>query len=89
MKTLEEIKNKFAKNNNYKNWSEFMILKSRNSILIEKAMDEIIMLVQKEQQKLIAGNVFYANNYTVEDGIQLITDNKIKSSIINENTIIR
>ena len=89
MKTLEEIKNKFAKNNNYKNWSEFMILNSRNSILIEKAMDEIIMLVQKEQQKLIAGNVFNANNYTVEDGIQLITDNKIKSSIMNENNIIR
>ena len=89
MKTLEEIKNKFAKNNNYKNWSEFMILNSRNSILIEKAMDEIIMLVQKEQQKLIAGNVFNANNYTVEYGIQLITDNKIKSSIINENNIIR
>ena len=89
MKTLEEIKNKFAKNNNYKNWSEFTIFNSRNSILIEKAMDEIIMLVQKEQQKLIAGNVFNANNYTVEDGIQLITDNKIKSSIINENNIIR
>ena len=89
MKTLEEIKNKFTKNNNYKNWSEFMILNSRNSILIEKAMDEIIMLVQKEQQKLIVGNVFNANNYTVEDGIQLITDNKIKSSIINENNIIK
>ena len=89
MKTLEEIKNKFAKNNSYNNWSEFMLLNSRNSILIEKAMDEIIMLVQKEQQKLIAGNVFNANNYTVEDGIQLITDNKIKSSIINENNIIK
>ena len=89
MKTLDEIKDKFAKNYNYKNWSEFMILNSRNSILIEKAMDEIIMLVQKEQQKLIAENVFNANNYTVEDGIQLITDNKIKSSIINENNIIK
>ena len=89
MKTLEEIKDKFAKNNNYKNWSEFMILNSRNSILIEKAMDDIIMLVQQEQQKLIAENVFNANNYTVEDGIQLITDNKIKSSIINENNIIK
>ena len=89
MKTLEEIKNKFAKNNNYKNWSEFMILNSRNSILIEKAMDDIIMLVQQERQKLIAENVFNANNYTVEDGIQLITDNKIKSSIINENNIIK
>ena len=89
MKTLDEIKDKFAKNNNYKNWSEFMILNSRNSILIEKAMDEIIMLVQKVQQKLIAENVFNANNYTVEDGIQLITDNKIKSSIINENNIIK
>ena len=89
MKTLDEIKDKFAKNNNYKNWSEFMILNSRNSILIEKAMDEIIMLVQQEQQKLIAENVFNANNYTVEDGIQLITDNKIKSSIINENNIIK
>ena len=36
-----------------------------------------------------AENVFNANNYTVEDGIQLITDNKIKSSIINENNIIK
>ena len=52
MKTLEEIKNKFAKNNTYNNWSEFMMLNSRNSILIEKAMDEIITLVQKEQQKI-------------------------------------
>ena len=89
MKTLEEIKNEFAKNNTYNNWSEFMLLNSRNSILIEKAMNDIIMLVQQEQQKLIAENVFNANNYTVEDGIQLITDNKIKSSIINENNIIK
>ena len=33
MKTLDEIKDKFAKNNNYKNWSEFMMLNSRNSIM--------------------------------------------------------
>lgn len=80
MKTLEEIKNKFAKNNTYNNWSEFMLLNSRNSILIEKAMDEIIMFVQKEQQKLIAENA----RLQVNDIIRID-----KSSIINENNIIR
>ena len=85
MKTLKEIKNKFAKNNNYKNWSEFMLLNSRNSILIEKAMDEIITLVQKEQQKLIAENV--DNNESKDWYDRTKTD--LKSSIINENNIIK
>ena len=85
MKTLEEIKNKFAKNNAYNNWSEFMLLNSRNSILIEKAMDEIITLVQKEQQKLIADNV--DNNESKDWYDRTKTD--LKSSIINENNIIK
>ena len=85
MKTLDEIKDKFAKNNNYKNWSEFMILNSRNSILIEKAMDEIIMLVQKEQQKIIAESVDNNKSKDWYDG----TKTDLKSSIINKNNIIR
>ena len=85
MKTLEEIKNEFAKNNAYNNWSEFMLLNSRNSILIEKAMDEIITLVQKEQQKLIAENV--DNNESKDWYDRTKTD--LKSSIINENNIIK
>ena len=85
MKTLDEIKDKFAKNNNYKNWSEFMMLNSRNSILIEKAMDEIIMLVQKEQQKLIAESVDNNESKDWYDG----TKTDLKSSIINKNNIIR
>ena len=84
MKTLDEIKDKFAKNNNYKNWSEFMILNSRNSILIEKAMDEIIMLVQKEQQKIIAESVDNNESKDWYDG----TKTDLKSSIINEENII-
>ena len=86
MKTLEEIKNKFAKNNSYNNWSEFMLLNSRNSILIEKAMDEIIMLVQKEQQKLIAENADTKMERYNDLQDVLVVD---KSSIINENNIIR
>ena len=85
MKTLEEIKNKFAKNNTYNNWSEFMLLNSRNSILIEKAMDEIIMLVQKEQQKIIAESVDNNEGKDWYDG----TKTDLKSSIINKNNIIR
>ena len=85
MKTLEEIKNKFAKNNTYNNWSEFMLLNSRNSILIEKAMDDIIMLVQQEQQKIIAENV---NNNESKDWYDR-TKTDLKSSIINENNIIK
>ena len=85
MKTLDEIKDKFAKNNNYKNWSEFMILNSINSILIEKAMDEIIMLVQKEQQKIIAESGDNNESKDWYDG----TKTDLKSSIINKNNIIR
>lgn len=85
MKTLEEIKNKFAKNNTYNNWSEFILLNSRNSILIEKAMDEIIMLVQQEQQKIIAENV---DNNESKDWYDR-TKTNLKSSIINENNIIK
>ena len=97
MKTLEEIKNKFAKNNAYNNWSEFMLLNSRNSILIEKAMDEIITLVQKEQQKLIADNARLQvklaiknepqifNKYGNDDGFIEVN----RESIINENNIIK
>ena len=85
MKTLEEIKNKFAKNNTYNNWSEFMLLNSRNSILIEKAMNEIIMLVQIEQQKIIAENVDNNESKDWYDG----TKTDLKSSIINDNNIIR
>ena len=85
MKTIDEIKDKFAKNNNYKNWSEFMILASRNSILIEKAMNEIIMLVQIEQQKIIAENVDNNESKDWYDG----TKTDLKSSIINDNNIIK
>ena len=85
MKTLEEIKNKFAKNNAYNNWSEFILLNSRNSILIDKAMDEIIMLVQIEQQKIIAESVDNNESKDWYDG----TKTDLKSSIINENNIIR
>lgn len=86
MKTLKEIKNKFAKNNNYKNWSEFILLNSRNSILIDKAMDEIIMLVQIEQQKIIADNADTKMERYNDLQDVLVVD---KSSIINENNIIR
>ena len=86
MKTIEEIKNKFAKNNTYNNWSEFMLLNSRNSILIEKAMDEIIILVQKEQQKLIAENADTKMERYNDLQDVLVVD---KSSIINENNIIK
>ena len=86
MKTIEEIKNKFAKNNSYNNWSEFMLLNSRNSILIEKAMDEIIMLVQKEQQKLIAENADTKMERYNDLQDVIVVD---KYSIINENNIIK
>ena len=93
MKTLEEIKDKVAKQYSFSNYKEFCQLTRNVDTDIVFIMDGFInkfaTILQQEQQKLIAGNVFNANNYTVEDGIQLITDNKIKSSIINENNIIK
>ena len=93
MKTLEEIKNEVAQQYSFSNYKEFCQLTRNVDTDIVFIMDGFInkfaTILQQEQQKLIAGNVFNANNYTVEDGIQLITDNKIKSSIINENNIIK
>ena len=48
-------------------------------------MDEIIMLVQKEQQKIIAESVDNNKSKDWYDG----TKTDLKSSIINKNNIIR
>ena len=41
MKTLEEIKNEFARELSYNSWYEFRMINNRNIISIEGAMDEV------------------------------------------------
>ena len=48
MKTLEEIKNEFARELSYNSWSEFRMINNRNIIRIEGAMDEITKRYAKE-----------------------------------------
>ena len=48
MKTLEEIKNEFARELSYNSWSEFRMINNRNIIRIEGAMDEIAKRYAKE-----------------------------------------
>ena len=48
MKTLEEIKNEFAKQLSYNSWSEFRMINNRNVIRFEAAMDEVAKRYAKE-----------------------------------------
>lgn len=82
MKTLSEIQNDFAIKHGYKNIAELMeeSVKKGNTLQILVDLDKICIKVQQEQQKLIAENA----RLQVNDIIRID-----KSSIINENNIIR
>ena len=48
MKTLEEIKNEFARELSYNSWSEFRMINNRNIIRIEGAMDKVAKRYAKQ-----------------------------------------
>lgn len=87
MKTLTEIQNDFAINQGYKNITELMeeSVKKGNTLQIIVDLDKICIRVQQEQQKLIAENA-KIDILSAESKYDVEID---KSSIINENNIIK
>ena len=88
MKTFTEIQNDFAIKQGYKNITELMeeSVKKGNTLQILIDLDKICIKVQQEQQKLIAENADTKMERYNDLQDVLVVD---KSSIINENNIIR
>lgn len=88
MKTLSEIQNDFAIKQGYKNITELMeeSVKKGNTLQIILDLDKICIRVQQEQQKLIADNADTKMERYNDLQDVIVVD---KSSIINENNIIR
>ena len=88
MKTLTEIQNDFAIKHGYKNITELMeeSVKKKNTLQILLDLDKICIRVQQEQQKLIADNADTKMERYNDLQDVIVVD---KSSIINENNIIR
>ena len=90
MKTLEEIKDKVAQQYGFSNYKEFCQLTRKIDTDIVFVMDgffnKVATILQQEQQKLIAENADteMERNNDLQDVI--VVD---KSSIINENNIIK
>lgn len=95
MKTLEIIKNEYAERKGCESWSTFTFWLEPEEI--EAHMDKICILVQQEQQKIIAENAKVEIKTTKNDNPSVITkyeneDGFIKvntESIINDKNIIR
>ena len=89
MKTLEEIKNEVAIEYSYESYDDFKNLTRKIDTDIIFVMDgffnKVATILQQEQQKLIAENV--DNNESKDWYDRTKTD--LKSSIINENNIIK
>ena len=88
MKTLTEIQNDFAIKQGYKNITELMeeSVNKGNTLQILLDLDKICIRVQQEQQKLIADNADTKMERYNDLQDVIVVD---KSSIINENNIIR
>lgn len=84
MKTLEQIKNDYAKVQHYDNWDS-LLNKQESLANIEWHYNNIIELAQKECLKLASENAW--NGYVVT-GMQEVADD-VKKSITNKNNIIK
>ena len=89
MKTLTEIKNNYAKEQGFENWHEIKKAfrnKEINFLKFGRYEYKLFELIQQEQQKLIAENADTKMERYNDLQDVLVVD---KSSIINENNIIR
>ena len=89
MKTLEEIKNNYAKEQGFENWHSIKKAfrdKEINFLKFERYENKLFELIQIEQQKLIADNADTKMERYNDLQDVIVVD---KSSIINENNIIR
>ena len=97
MKTLEEIKNEFARELSYNSWSEFRMINNRNIVYIEGAMDEVAKRYAKEvaiaslekaseSAKVNCNHEEIQKEFTdIDSGYLYFVD---KSSITNEENIV-
>ena len=86
MKTIEEIKNNYAKERGYLSWKSLLSTLSFDIDFICKHENKVFELVQIEQQKLIADNADTKMERYNDLQDVIVVD---KDSIINENNIIR
>lgn len=90
MKTLEEIKDKVAQQYSFSNYKEFCQLTRKIDTDIVFVMDgffnKVATILQQEQQKLIAENANTKMERYNDLQDVVVVD---KSSIINENNIIK
>lgn len=88
MKTLEQIKNEYAKSKGYSYWND--ILLNNDEFTIDNIyVDELLILVQKECLKNASDNVMTTHHIleSQDDIIQSVQ--YTKQSITNENNIIK
>lgn len=90
MKTLEEIKDNYAKSCGYEDWDKIIEKFGMDGQITKSEFKEhenkVFELVQQEQQKLIADNAdTKMERYNDLQDIVVVD----KSTIINENNIIR
>ena len=97
MKTLEEIKNEFARELSYNSWSEFRMINNRNIIKIEGAMDKVAkryarevaiasLAKASEKAKINCNHEEIKKEFTdIDSGYLYFVD---KSSITNEENIV-
>lgn len=89
MKTLEQIKNDYARKNHYKDFSDMVYVLSDYApieVELEEKFDEVMKIYAMECLKLASENAF---NNDVYLGYGDISESKVKESITNENNIIK
>lgn len=90
MKTIEEIKNNYAKEQGFENWDKIIEKFGLDGQITKSEFKEhenkVFELIQVEQQKLIAENADTKMERYNDLQDVVVVD---KSSIINENNIIK
>lgn len=84
MKTLEQIKNEYAKTQHYGCWNE-LLLNNDTFTVGNLHLNNVIKIYAMECLKLASENAW--NGYIVT-GMQEVVDD-VKNSIVNENNIIK
>lgn len=86
MKTLQIIKDEYAKSKGYANWKDLIISDvMEGDYDMSSHYEELLILVQQEQQRIIAENAT-CDHHPIHIEWHPVID---KESIINEKNIIR
>lgn len=90
MKTLQIIKEEYAKSVGYDNWRDLiMSYVMGGTYNMSSHYEDLLIIVQQEQQKVIAEIEDIYTEDTDEFGDTIVVIGTQKQSIINEKNIIR